>query len=276
MSTWQNATAFISGAGSGIGRALAAAIAGRGGRVYLADLDLAAAQAAATACGPNATAVQLDIRDAAAFQARIAEVVAQHGRLDYLFNNAGIGIAGEAYEIPPQAWDRIIDINIRGTLNGVAAAYPLMVNQGGGHIVNTASLAGLGPAPLLAPYSMTKHAIVGLSHSLRIEAAAYGVRVSVLCPSSVETPMLDARPPADLPMPWAPDIRRFLTRLAGPPYPVDKFAAEALAAVERNAATIVIPGRARLVWLLGRLSPGLVEKASASAVAAERAEKTSK
>lgn len=270
MSTWQNATAFISGAGSGIGRALAAAIAGRGGRVYLADVNLAAAQAAATACGPQAVAVQLDVRDAAAFQARIAEVVAQHGRLDYLFNNAGIGIAGEAYEIPPQAWERIIDINIRGTLNGVAAAYPLMVKQGGGHIVNTASLAGLGPAPLLAPYSMTKHAIVGLSHSLRIEAAAYGVRISVLCPASVETPMLDAAPPADLPMPWAPDIRRFLTRLAGPPYPVDKFAAGALAAVERNAATIVLPGRARLVWLLGRLSPGLVEKASASAVKEER------
>jgi NAD(P)-dependent dehydrogenase (short-subunit alcohol dehydrogenase family) len=271
MNNWDNSTAIITGAGSGIGRALARAIAARRARVYLADLDLAAAQAAAAECGPGAVAVQLDVRDAAAFRDCVAAVVGTHGRLDYLFNNAGIGIAGEAYEIPPQAWDRIIDINIHGTLNGVAAAYPVMVKQGRGHIVNTASLAGLGPAPLLAPYSMTKHAIVGLSHSLRIEAAAFGVRVSVLCPASVETPMLDAEPPAELGIPWKPDVRRFLTRLAGPPYPAEKFAAEALKAVEKNAATIVIPGRARLVWYLGRLAPGLVEKVSAGAVAAERA-----
>lgn len=214
------------------------------------------------------------MRDAVAFKRCVEDVVKQRGRLDYLFNNAGIGVAGEAYEIPGAAWDRIIDINVRGTVNGVAAAYPLMMQQRGGHIVNTASLAGLVPAPLLTPYSMTKHAIVGLSHSLRIEAAAYGVRVSVLCPASVETPMLDAPPPADIQdMPWTPNVRRFLTQLAGPPYPLDKFVADALRGVDRNAATIVAPARARLVWYLGRLSPRLVETASLSAVAAERKHK---
>lgn len=272
MNNWKDSTAFITGAGSGIGRALAQVIAARGGRVYLADVDAAAAQAAATAIGSAASAVQLDVRDADAFRTHVQAVIQQHGRLDYLFNNAGIGIAGEAYEIPAEAWDRILDVNVRGTLNGVAAAYPHMVKQRAGHIVNTASLAGLGPAPLLAPYSMTKHAIVGLSHSLRIEAAAYGVRVSVLCPASVETPMLDAPPPADIQgMPWTPDVRRFLTKLAGPPYPADKFAAEALRGVEKNAATIVAPARARMVWYLGRFAPGLVEAASQSAVASERA-----
>ncbi|QYK51538.1 MAG: SDR family oxidoreductase [Anaerolineales bacterium] len=272
MKTWQDSTAFITGAGSGIGRALAQAIAARGGYVYLADVDGAAAQAAAANIGARATAVQLDVRDADAFRARVHEAAQQRGKLDFLFNNAGIGIAGEAYEIPAEAWQRIIDINVGGTLNGIAAAYPLMVQQRSGHIINTASLAGLGPAPLLAPYSMTKHAIVGLSHSLRIEAAAYGVRVSVLCPASVETPMLDAPPPADIKdMPWTPDVRRFLTKLAGLPYPADKFAAEALRGVEKNAATIVAPARARMVWYLGRLAPGLVEKASLGAVASERA-----
>lgn len=272
MKTWQDSTAFITGAGSGIGRALAQAIAARGGYVYLADVDGAAAQAAAASIGARATAVQLDVRDADAFRARVHEAAQQRGTLDFLFNNAGIGIAGEAYEIPAEAWQRIMDINVGGTLNGIAAAYPFMVQQRSGHIINTASLAGLGPAPLLAPYSMTKHAIVGLSHSLRIEAAAYGVRVSVLCPASVETPMLDAPPPADIKnMPWTPDVRRFLTKLAGPPYPADKFAAEALRGVEKNAATIVAPARARMVWYLGRLAPGLVEKASLGAVASERA-----
>lgn len=271
MDNWKESTSIVTGAGSGIGRALAKAIAERGGRVTVADIDLAAAQAVAAECGGAAAAVKLDVRDAAAFKRCVEDVVKQHGRLDALFNNAGIGVAGEAYEIPAEAWERIIDINIRGTLNGVAAAYPQMVQQRSGHIVNTASLAGLGPAPLLAPYSMTKHAIVGLSHSLRIEAAAYGVRVSVLCPASVETPMLDAPPPADIQdMPWTPNVRRFLTRLAGPPYPAGKFAAEALRGVEQNAATIVEPARARLVWYLGRLAPGLVEKASLGAVATER------
>lgn len=272
MKKWENTVTLITGGGSGIGRALAIAIAARGGQVTIADIDLAAAQAAAAHCGPAASAVKLDVRDAKAFQKCVDAIIQQHGRLDYLFNNAGIGIAGEAYEIPAEAWDRIIDINIRGTLNGIAAAYPHMVKQRAGHIVNTASLAGLGPAPLLAPYSMTKHAIVGLSHSLRIEAAAYGVRVSVLCPASVETRMLDAPPPADIKdMPWTPDVRRFLTKLAGPPYPADKFAAEALRGVEKNAAIIVAPARARMVWYLGRFAPGLVEAASQSAVASERA-----
>ncbi len=272
MKKWDNAITLITGGGSGIGRALALAIAARGGQVAVADIDLAAAQAVAADCGGGAVAVKLDVRDAKAFQKCVDAVIQQHDRLDFLFNNAGIGIAGEAYEIPAEAWQRIMDINIGGTLNGVAAAYPHMIKQGSGHIINTASLAGLGPAPLLAPYSMTKHAIVGLSHSLRIEAAAYGVRVSVLCPASVETPMLDAPPPADIKnMPWTPDVRRFLTKLAGPPYPAEKFAAEALRGVEKNAATIVAPARARLVWYLGRLAPGLVEAASQSAVASERA-----
>ncbi|MCW5879243.1 MAG: SDR family oxidoreductase [Anaerolineales bacterium] len=271
MDKWKDSVAIVTGGASGIGRALAKAIASRGGDVYLADINLVAAKAVATEIGERATAVQLDVRDGEAFKKCVAAVVKQHGRLDYLFNNAGMGIAGEVFELPAQAWERIIDLNIRGTVNGVAAAYPVMVQQGGGHIVNTASLAGLGPAPLLTPYSMTKHAIVGLSASLRIEAAEFSVRVSVLCPASVETPMLDAEPPADLAgMPWKPNVRRFLTELAGPPYSVEKFAEEALRGVEKNLATIVAPGRARLVWYLGRLSPGLVEKASLGAVAAER------
>lgn len=272
MERWKSSTVLITGGGSGIGRALAQAIAARGGWVTVADIDLAAAQAVAAACGTQAAAVKLDVRDAKAFQKCVDAIVQQHGHLDYLFNNAGIGIAGEASEIPAEAWQRIIDININGTLNGVAAAYPQMLRQGRGHIINTASLAGLGPAPLLTPYAMTKHAIVGLSHSLRIEAAAQGVRVSVLCPASVETPMLDAPPPADIKnMPWTPNVRRFLTKLAGPPYPADRFAAEALRGVERNAATIVAPARARLVWYLGRLAPNIVEAASLQAVVTERA-----
>jgi short-subunit dehydrogenase len=184
---------------------------------------------------------------------------------------AAVEVGGELQELTLAHWDRIIDINLRGVVNGVQAVYPRMVKQGTGHIMNVASMAGLGPAPLLVPYATTKHAVVGLSTSLRIEAAALGVRVSVLCPSAVETPILDAANPADLPATWAPNMRRFLSRLVAPPHPVDALAREALDGLEKNVAVIVIPGRARLALTIGRIAPGMVEKLAGDAVAAERA-----
>jgi NAD(P)-dependent dehydrogenase (short-subunit alcohol dehydrogenase family) len=272
MNIWKDSTAIVTGGGSGIGRALAKVMAERGARVVITDINAEAAAKVAAECGAAATSCLLDVRDAAAVRDCIERVARERGRLDYLFNNAGIGVAGETHEIPLAAWERIIDINVRGVIHGVAAAYPLMVKQRAGHIINTASLAGLGPAPLLTPYALTKHAVVGLSTSLRIEAAAHGVRVSALCPAAIETPMLDSENPPDLPpIPWMPDIRRFLTQLAGAPHPVGKCAAETLAAIERNKSVIVIPARARFAWRLGRWAPGLVEKASINAVAAERA-----
>lgn len=268
---WRGATAVVTGAGSGIGRALAHAMVKRGARVVVTDIEEAAAIRVAAECGPSASGRALDVRDARAVRSVIEETIRLHGRLDYLFNNAGLGVGGEADEISEAAWERIIDVNLRGVIHGVMAAYPQMLEQASGHIVNTASLAGLGPAPLLTPYSMTKHAVVGLSTSLRIEAAARGVRVSVLCPAAIETPLLDSEGAPDLPKPaWIPDFRRFLTRLAGPPHPVEKFAEEALAAIERNRGVIVIPARARLAWRLGRLFPALAERICLGAVQAER------
>lgn len=271
MKAWAGSIAVVTGGGSGIGRALALAMAARGAHVVVTDIDEAAAMRVAGECGAAASAHRLDVRDAAAVQTLIHATWRLHGRLDYVFNNAGIGVGGEAHEIAGEAWERIIDVNLRGVMHGTLAAYPLMLQQGWGHIVNTASLAGLGAAPLLTPYAMTKHAVVGLTSSLRLEAAEHGVRVSALCPAAVETPLLDKLAPADLPaMVWVPDLRRFLTRLAGPPHPVAKFAEQALAAIERNQAIIVIPARARLVWRMSRLFPALVEKIGLAAVRAER------
>lgn len=274
MDKWKDKTAFITGAGSGIGRALALVLASRGTRVCVADIHLASAERVAQDCGAQAEALALDVCDEAAVKRGIERFAAAHGRLDFVFNNAGIGIAGESDEIPLAAWKRIININVYGVLHGVLAAYPLLVKQGFGHIINTASLAGLGAAPLFAPYSLTKHAVVGLSTSLRIEGAARGVRVSVVCPAAIETPILDSENPRDIPIPWSPNMRRFLTALAGPPYPVDKCANEVLAAIEKNKSVIVLPGRARFAWVLGRLFPGLIEKLSGIAVAKERSTRT--
>ncbi len=119
----------------------------------------------------------LDVREAEAVRSVVEDAHRTDGRLDLLFNNAGIGIGGAVEERALSHWEGAIDVNLRGVVHGVAAAYPLMLRQGHGHILNTASVAGLIPSPFLTPYATSKHAVVGLSLSLRA-AAAHGVRVN--------------------------------------------------------------------------------------------------
>ena len=127
-------------------------------------------------------AERVDVTDAVAVQRLVDGTVAREGRLDLLFNNAGIAVFADARDTSLEDWNRLIDVNLRGVVHGVAAAYPLMVRQGSGHIVNTASAAGLLPSPANIAYAATKHAVVGLSLTLRAEAVHHGVGVSVICP----------------------------------------------------------------------------------------------
>jgi short-subunit dehydrogenase len=136
-----------------------------------------------------------------------------------------------------------------------------MSRQGRGHIVNTASLAGLLPAPGITPYSMTKHAVVGLSLSLRAEAAEHGVRVSVVCPGVIDTPILDKPNPQDLPA--VGDFsggREMLERLIGKAYPPELLARDVLAGVIRNRPIIVAPHHARRAWITYRIAPELINR----------------
>jgi NAD(P)-dependent dehydrogenase (short-subunit alcohol dehydrogenase family) len=259
-------TALITGGASGIGRALGAELFRFGAHVVLADIDGPAAELAAKQVGddgPGGSAVgaRLDVRDGAAVQALVENLAELHGGLDLVFNNAGISIGGPTREMPAAYWDETIDVNLRGVVNGVAAAYPLMAAQGRGHIVNTASLAGLAPAVFTVAYSATKHAVVGLSTSLRPEAARFGVKVSVLCPGAVDTPILDRQTPPEL----VPDDttpltgREYMARVGLSPMPADRFARRALRQVRRNKSIIVVPRSARAMWYLHRLSPWLSE-----------------
>ncbi|WP_245900279.1 SDR family NAD(P)-dependent oxidoreductase [Geodermatophilus normandii] len=257
--------AIVTGGTSGIGRALSAALVRRGDRVVLTGTEDAAAVQVAeqlTASGPGAaSAAALDVRDAAAVDALVADTAARYGRLDLLFNNAGVGIGGPVEELSLAHWDRAVDVNLRGVVHGVRAAYPVMVRQGHGHIVNTASAAGLLPNPGFAPYAMTKWGVVGLSLALRGEAAHRGVRVSVVCPGGVDTPMLDKGMPPDLPrVPTveALDARTVITKLSGGRlYDPGALAADVLRGVDRDRAIIVAPRQARVAWRLMRLSPSL-------------------
>ncbi len=257
MTVFDNKTAIVTGAASGIGLAISKELLARGVHVWLTDVNETAARQAASSLGANARAAFLDVRDADSVAQLVAQVAETQGSLDFMFNNAGIGIGGEMHELKVEHFDRIIDINIRGVTNGIAAAYPLMVTQGRGCIVNTASAAGLAPVPLLTPYAMTKHAVVGLSRSLRVEAEHYGVQVNTLCPTAIETPLLDSGVPEDLSQPWRPDIRGYLSKLA-PPFPVEEFAKYALDGVASNRELIVAPFQARLAVILNRVAPGLI------------------
>jgi NAD(P)-dependent dehydrogenase (short-subunit alcohol dehydrogenase family) len=271
---YAGATAVVTGAASGIGRALAAELAERGATVLVADLDGEGAHKTVDDIGRSLSgtasirAASLDVTDADAVADLVRRFAADHDGLDFLFNNAGIGVGGEVSQLTLAHWHRVIDVNLLGVVHGVSAAYPGMIERGRGHIVNTASLSGLLPSPLLVPYSTTKHAVVGLSVGLRVEAANHGVRVSVLCPGLIETPLLDKGNPEDLPTTESmPDIRAMLTEVMGSPYPAASLAGDALDAVALNRPIIVAPRRAKAVWAAYRAWPRLLIDQSSKQVA---------
>ncbi|MGB8331491.1 MAG: SDR family NAD(P)-dependent oxidoreductase, partial [Polyangiales bacterium] len=141
-------TAFITGGASGIGRAFAEELAEQGAAVILADRQIELAEDVATAirqAGGQATAQELDVRDPAQFQRVVDDTVARMGRVDYFFNNAGIGVGGEIATYTLADWDDVLDVNVRGVAHGIQAVYPVMRAQRSGHIINTASIAGLLP-----------------------------------------------------------------------------------------------------------------------------------
>ena len=263
--------AIVTGGGSGIGAALTRALAAEGAQVICADIDLAAAEQVALSLsgGPGAVrAVHLDVTDRAAVQRVVDDVVAEAGRLDLMFNNAGITWGGPTEMLTPDQWDAIIDVNIRGVVHGVAAAYPVMIGQRSGHIVNTASMAGLVAAGLITSYVMTKHAVVGMSLALRTEVAGHGVKVTAVCPSAVETPILDKG-----------SVGGFVGRSfylasqgSATAYDADRLAQDTLAAIAANRSLLVVPRRSRISWRMQRLAPGLTNRLAAHFIARQRAE----
>ncbi|HEX5189637.1 MAG TPA: SDR family NAD(P)-dependent oxidoreductase [Streptosporangiaceae bacterium] len=258
MDVFAGRVAIVTGGGSGIGAAIARALASRGSTVVIADIDEAAAKALAGEIPAGAAGAEaVDVTDAGAVADLVTSVVAAHGRLDLIFNNAGIAVAGLVDELTVDHWDRVIDVNLRGVVHGVHAAYPVMLRQGHGHIVNTASLAGLVPGPGLAPYAAVKHGVVGLSLSLRAEAALRGVKVSAVCPGFVDTPLLGRVNPG-LPQTDTGENAAVLARMLGKLYQADQLAQDVLRGVQQNRALIVAPRSARIAWRMSRYSPGLM------------------
>ena len=263
LRVFDGAVAIVTGAASGIGKALAETLAARGSEVVLTDIDDGDAEAAARQIrerGGRASARRLDVTSAAEFRAAVDETVGRLGRLDYVFNNAGIGVAGEVGEHTLEAWDRILGVNLKGVIHGVQFAYPVMRRQGFGHIVNTASMAGLAPLPGTGSYTTTKHAVVALSQVLRAEAWAYGIRVSVLCPGVIRTPILEGGRHGIFLTASTEDAQRKLAREFFEqlrPMPAGTFAQKALDRIARNQAIIIVPAWWRVFWWIERAAPSV-------------------
>ena len=257
--------AFVTGAASGIGAALATKLADGGAEVWIADRQLGAAQELAqrlNSGGAKAHAVELDVRTYPSVQRVVGEAVQQSGRIDYLFNNAGIGVGGEVDSYTLDDWNDVFDVNLHGVVHGIQAVYPIMIRQGSGHIVNTASMAGLVAGPGEASYTASKHAVVALSKALRLEAERHGIKVSVLCPGAIRTPILTGGTYGRMTKTGISDEELLKFWEPFRPMAPEKFAERALRAVLRGDAIIVVPAWWKAFWYLERLSPALSMRAA--------------
>lgn len=187
----QDRIAVITGAGSGIGQAMALQFAREGARIFAADINGAAVEATAAhvvAEGGQAQSMAVDVTQPEQVQAMIERAREVYGRIDILCNNAGIGSTTDVVEADPDEWDRVMTVNVKSVFLGCKYVIPHMIAQGGGVIVNTASVAGMVGIVKRASYSASKGAVIALTRQVAMDFIDMGIRVNCLCPGTVDSP----------------------------------------------------------------------------------------
>ena len=186
--------ALVTGGGDGIGRATALSFAEHGAKVVVVDLDGDSAERVAATIkqqGGQATAIAADVSKSADVSAYVKQVLDEYGRIDIFFNNAGIeGRIATTAEYDEEVFDQVISVNLKGVFLGMRHVLPAMLEQGGGAIVNTASVAGLVGTPGMPAYCASKHAVIGMTKVAAGEVGRKGVRVNAVCPGPVDTRMI--------------------------------------------------------------------------------------
>jgi NAD(P)-dependent dehydrogenase (short-subunit alcohol dehydrogenase family) len=243
--------AVVTGAARGLGYEIARRLHGRGHHVHLVDVDEVGVEAAAGGLGAaGVSSGALDVRDEAACRRVASEVVATHGSLDVWVNNAGVLYPGPAWEQPEAVRTRTLEVNAGGVINGTVAALEQMRPVGRGKVLNIASMAGLAPAPGIAVYSASKHAVVAFSVATQADLKSSGLRgitISALCPSGIWTPMLHDKTDD----PWARTA--FSQGLLDPGQVADA----AMSLLDHPRPVRVVPRRGAFAVRLGAAAPRL-------------------
>lgn len=254
--TFAGTTALITGGASGLGLAMAEQLLADGARVLITDVHTTRPDGLPDA----ADYLTLDVRNTDDWAAARDHVEATFGKLDLLFNNAGIAVGGRIDHVSEVEWQRALDINLMGVVRGCATFTPMFKAQKSGTIVTTASLAGLVHAPAMATYNATKAAVVAVSESLWSELKPYGIQVSVICPSFFRTNLADSLAGDDVEM-----ERAARTLIDDASRGADEIAAKALAGVRQGRFVILTDRDGHVAHRAKRLAPGVYFAAMADA-----------
>lgn len=250
------AVALVTGAGSGIGRATAVALAERGATILAIDIDETTAKVTADACldfGVDAMAYSCDVADGPAVIELAEQVAREHGTLDILVNNAGVGMSGRFADMSLDDWEWIRSINLDGVVHGCHAFGPAMLDRGRGHIVNLSSGLAFLPNANTPAYSTTKAAVLTFSRSLRSDWAGSGVGVSAVCPGVINTPILEkARFLGEFGDERAVSVAKRGFRFGHSPEIVARAIVDA---IDRNKAVAPVGFESRIGWQLAKAVP---------------------
>lgn len=248
------ALAVVTGAGSGIGRAVALDLAGKGARVLAVDLHADTAEKTAMACreaGGVAAHDACDVADPAAVRALATRVHATHGPLDVLVNNAGVGMSGRLAAMTDDDWQWIRSVNLDGVVHTCRTFGPGMLERGWGHVVNMASGLAYTPRATEPAYVTTKAAVLALSQCLRADWRAFGVGVSAVCPGVVDTPIVDGSRFLGA----QADAEARTRAVVGRGHPPELVAREVADAIRRDRAVVTVGWEAKVGWWVHRLLP---------------------
>jgi NAD(P)-dependent dehydrogenase (short-subunit alcohol dehydrogenase family) len=254
MKRFPNKRVVITGAGSGLGRALSVEFARRRWKIGIVDINDAGSEetlALVMRAGGTGEVFHADVTDPVAVKAMVDHFFSTWDGVDILVNNAGIAIGGAVGDVPLHQWNAIFAVNFWGMLYGCHEFIPKMKAQGGGHIMNVASAAGLLCLTNMGPYSVTKAAVISLCETLRVEVAPYNIGITAACPMFFNTGLLDDMKSTD---PWISEVARTAFEVG---HSADRIAKKLIKAVEKNKFYSLPMFFGNLLWLNKRLTPNL-------------------